>query len=76
MSGLNSAVRPEGRWTSPPLSAASRSEDSIHIAVASSETSTTEPSPVRVRLSRAAAIPNASAIAPLRSPIAPRWLIG
>ena len=46
------------------------------MAVASSETSTTEPSPVRVRLSRAPAIPNASAIAPLRSPIAPRWLIG
>ena len=34
------------------------------------------PAPVRSRCSSAAAIPKASAIAPLRSPIAPRWLIG
>ena len=32
--------------------------------------------PVRVRLSSADAIPNASAMAPLRSPIAPRWPMG
>ena len=62
-----------GCW---PCSAESTSDDSVHIAVASSDTSTTEPRPVRVRLSSAAAIPNASAMAPLRSPIAPRWLIG
>ena len=35
-------------------SAASTSEDSVHIAVASNDTSTTEPAPVRSRLSNAA----------------------
>jgi hypothetical protein len=46
------------------------------MAVASRETSTTDPTPVRARLSSAPAIPNASAMAPLGSPIAPRWPIG
>ena len=59
-----------------PPRAANRSDDIVHIAVANSETSTTEPRPVRVRLSNAAEIPNASAMAPLRSPMAPHWPIG
>ena len=59
-----------------PLSAARTSDDSVHIAVASSETSTTDPGTGPVRLSRAPAMPNASAMARLRSPIAPRCLIG
>ena len=46
------------------------------MAVPRSDTSTTEPRPVRVRFSSAAAIPNASAMAPFRSPMAPRWLMG
>ena len=46
------------------------------MAVASSETSTTEPRPVRPRRNRAPAMPKARAMAPLRSPMAPRWLMG
>ena len=70
------AAPPTSRAAVCPCSAASTSDDSVHIATPSSDTSTTEPLPVRVRLSSAAAIPNASAIAPLRSPMAPRWPMG
>ncbi len=78
MSGLMNATEPSldiarGFW---PCSAASTSDDNVHIAIPSSDTSTTLPLPVRVRSSSAAAMPNARAIAPLRSPIAPRWPIG
>ena len=56
--------------------AVSKSEVSVHIAVARRETSTTEPRPVRSRFRSAPAMPKARPIAALRSPMAPRWLIG
>ena len=61
---------------SSPLRAARRSDESVHIAVARRDTSTSEPAPVRVRFNNAAATPKASASAPFRSPKAPRWPIG
>ena len=68
--------RPPTARGSPPCNADSRSEDAVHIAVARRETSTTEPTPVRVPLQQRAAMPKASAMPPLRSPMAPRWPIG
>ncbi len=75
-SGLTYAPPPDIARGRCPWSAASTSDESVHIAIPRSETSTTDPRPVRVRLSSAAAMPNASAMAPFRSPIAPRWPIG
>ena len=46
--------------------------DSVHTALASSETSTMDASPVRSRRKRAAAMPYARFIAAGLSPIAPR----
>ncbi len=47
--GLGCGPLPGTRVTWPPLSAARRSDDSVHIAVARSDTSTTDPLPVRPR---------------------------
>ncbi len=79
-SGLGIWVRDPGPGSragwNVPCSADITSDASIHIAVPRSETSTTDPSPVRSLRNSAAAIPNASCTAPLRSPSAPRCPIG
>ena len=69
-------MRPLNRGGSLPCNTVRTSEVSVHMAVASNETSTTEPRPVRSRFRRLLAIPKPSAMAPLRSPIAPRCMSG
>ena len=69
-------ARPSGARGAAPCRALRTSDDNVHIAVASSDTSTTDPSPVWARRNSAAAMPKASAMPPFRSPMAPRCEIG
>ena len=64
---------PAGSCPAAPTSHRTRASTS---RCTSSDTSTTDPSPVRSLRNSAAAIPNASCTAPLRSPSAPRCPIG
>ena len=65
--GLN-ARSPCGIFEKPNSRDATTSGDTCHIAVASSEQSTTAPSPVRSRCTSAAAMPPAVAMPAITSP--------